>query len=302
MQFEKYMHLERFGTDAVDGINIGECHIFPKLDGTNSQVWLGDDGSVCCGSRNRVLSIDDDNAGFMAWVMQHQGICEMVEENPTLRFFGEWLVPHSLKTYQDDAWRNFYVFDVYTEDGAVLTYDQYIPICKKYGVAFVPCLTKSRNPSYEVLTKATEANKYLIKDGNGVGEGIVIKQYGFQNKFGKTVWAKLVTNSFRDKHITEMGGTVVNLKIVEESIAEVFVTAHMVEKIIAKIRTDKGEFAAKSIPQLLGMAYHDLVTEELWEAIKTHKNPRIDFSTLHHCVIARVKSLKPEIFGVKVSK
>ena len=32
MTFQKYMHLERFGTDEVDGINLGECHVFPKLD------------------------------------------------------------------------------------------------------------------------------------------------------------------------------------------------------------------------------------------------------------------------------
>lgn len=31
-EFIKYPHLERFGTDEVDGINIGTCYIFPKID------------------------------------------------------------------------------------------------------------------------------------------------------------------------------------------------------------------------------------------------------------------------------
>ena len=26
--FLKYLHLERYGTDGVDGITLGECHIF----------------------------------------------------------------------------------------------------------------------------------------------------------------------------------------------------------------------------------------------------------------------------------
>ena len=32
MEFIKYTHLERFGTDEVDSINVGRCHIFPKLE------------------------------------------------------------------------------------------------------------------------------------------------------------------------------------------------------------------------------------------------------------------------------
>ena len=37
--FLKYLHLERYGTDGVDGITLGGCHIFPKLDGTNASFW-----------------------------------------------------------------------------------------------------------------------------------------------------------------------------------------------------------------------------------------------------------------------
>ncbi len=52
-EFRKYMHVERYGNDEVQGIEIGTCYIFPKLDGTNGSVWLQDD-QVCCGSRNRL--------------------------------------------------------------------------------------------------------------------------------------------------------------------------------------------------------------------------------------------------------
>lgn len=301
MQFEKYTHLERFGTDEVDGINIGECHIFPKIDGTNASIWLDDSGAMACGSRNRLLSLDDDNAGFMAWALEQEHLVKMVNAHPNLRFYGEWLVPHSLKTYQDDAWRQFYIFDVVNESGEYLHYEEYMPICKEFGATFIPCILKSRNPSYDILTKATENNRYLVKDNSGVGEGIVIKQYGWANRFGHQKWAKLITNTFKDKHIAEMGGSVVNVKMVEEEIADEFLTEHMVEKIIAKIRADQGAFGARSIPQLLGMAYHDLVTEELWQALKKHKNPRIDFSILNRFAIARVKHLKPEVFGVRTA-
>lgn len=295
--FEKYIHLERFGTDEVDGINVGECHIFPKIDGTNASFWW-EDGVFHCASRNRELSLDDDNQGFMAWAVKQEHLQELAYRHPGFRFYGEWLVPHSLKTYREDAWRQLYIFDVMNVDGEFLHYDIYSEVLKEHGAAFIPCTLKSRNPTYEILLQATENNRFLIQDGQGCGEGVVIKQYGWKSRFGRTTWAKLITNTFKDKHIQEMGGAVVNTKLVEEEIVDQFVTEHMIEKIIAKIRNDQGSFSARSIPQLLGMAYHDLVTEELWEAVKKHRNPRVDFKTLNHCTIAKVKRLKPEVFGI----
>ena len=297
-EFKKYIHLERYGTDEVDGINIGQCYIFPKLDGTNGSAWLGDDGSICAGSRNRKLSLDDDNHGFMAWITQQENWNSCLEENSDLTFYGEWLVPHSLKTYRDEAWRRFYVFDVACADGSFMTYEQYKPICEKHGIDYIPCVLKSRNPDYDILHTEATTNKFMLKEGELCGEGIVIKNYAFQNRFGRQTWAKLITATFKDKHVIEMGGKSIDCKMVEESIAEEFMTLHIVEKIIAKIRSEDESFTARHIPRLLSTAFHDLVTEELWEAIKKHKNPRIDFKALNRFTILRVKQLKPELFGV----
>ena len=298
MDFAKYIHLERFGTDEVDGINVGECYIFPKIDGTNASAWWGGE-SILCGSRNRLLSLDADNAGFMAWAQQQPSLEALCRDNPTLRFYGEWLVPHSLTTYREDVWRQFYVFDVADPTGEFLHYDVYSQLLAKYGVQFIPCTLKTRNPTYELLSEATQKNTYLLQEGKGAGEGVVVKQYGWKNRFGRTVWAKLITNTFREKHVEAMGGAVINLKLLEEEIADEFLTEHTVEKCVAKIRLEHGAFGARNIPQLLGMAYHDLVSEEIWQVVKKHKNPKIDFKTLNHCAIARVKSLKPELFGVR---
>ena len=297
MDFIKYPHLERFGTDEVDGINIGKCHIFPKIDGTNASFWWTD-GRLHCGSRNRELSLDDDNAGFMAWAVEQEGLVQLARAYPEFIFYGEWLVPHSLKTYRDDAWRKLYVFDLFNRDTEdFVPYDVYHGVLRSYGVEFIPCIGVGRNPTYEVLSEWRDRNTYLLQEGKGAGEGIVVKQYGWKNRFGRTTWAKLVTNTFKDKHVAEMGGSVINCKMVEEEIASEFVTPHLVDKIIAKIRNDQGAFNARDIPRLLGQAYHDLVTEELWQALKKHKNPKIDFKTLNHCAIARVKQLQPELFG-----
>ena len=109
MEFNKYQHIERFGTDEVENIEFGRCFIFYKIDGTNGQVYLDADGNIKAGSRNRVLTLENDNANFYQYVLQNERIKKYLEKHPNHRLYGEWLVPHSIKTYRKDAWRRFYI-------------------------------------------------------------------------------------------------------------------------------------------------------------------------------------------------
>jgi hypothetical protein len=135
MEFLKYQHIERFGTDEVDGIELGECYVFPKIDGTNGSVWL-DSGVIKGGSRNRELSLDSDNQGFYVQMVNDQNIKDYLTKHPTHRLYGEYLIPHSLRTYRDDAWRKFYVFDVCidrdNDDVEYIPYDIYQPMLEEF--------------------------------------------------------------------------------------------------------------------------------------------------------------------------
>jgi hypothetical protein len=64
-----------------------EIIVTEKIDGTNSQIFIGDDGSIRAGSRNRWLSLTDDNFGFARWVEKHRD--ELLALGPG-RHFGEW--------------------------------------------------------------------------------------------------------------------------------------------------------------------------------------------------------------------
>lgn len=61
--------------------------ITEKIDGTNAQVFVGEDGSIRAGSRTRWITPDDDNFGFAAWVNDHAG--DLLELGPG-RHYGEW--------------------------------------------------------------------------------------------------------------------------------------------------------------------------------------------------------------------
>ncbi len=308
MKFKKYQHIERFGTTEVDGIELGRCHVFPKIDGTNSSVWIADDGLISSGSRTRELSQDKDNAGFWMWANEQAPLVNYLKEHPTHRLFGEWLVPHSLKTYRDEAWRNFYVFDVaidkmegeitHEQDDKIkyLPYDEYKPLLEAHRINYIAPISVITNGSYEQFINQLAKNVFLIKDGAGVGEGIVIKNYEFKNRFNRQVWAKIVTSEFKEKHSKEMGGSEIKgKKMVENEIVEKYVTTALCEKVYSKIENDEG-FRGKDIPRLLNTVFYDLIKEESWNFVKEFKNPTIDYRKLNQIVIIKVKECLPKLF------
>lgn len=296
-EFKKYQHIERFGTDEVQNIELGECYVFPKIDGTNGCVWIDENGDIQAGSRNRHLSIDNDNAGFLKWVKDQENILTYLKENPTHRLFGEWLVPHSLKTYRKDAWKKFYVFDVYQEEFGYLHYHKYKPLLEKHSIDYIPPLAIIERGSYDQFIKQLEKNVYLIEDGKGSGEGIVIKNYDFFNIYGRQTWAKIVTSEFKEKHNKTMGSPKIEgKKLVEEEIAKKYVTNALCEKVKAKIENENNGFNSSHIQRLLNTVFYDVIKEESWNFVKEHRNPTINYKTLQHFIFIRVKECMPSLF------
>lgn len=295
--FTKYMHLERFGNTEVDGIADGKCYVFPKLDGTNAHVWLGEDGNICAGSRNRELSTGSDNAGFYNYVKDDARLSTYLNLNKHHILYGEWLVPHSIKNYREDAWRKFYVFDVYdTVSQQWMPYEEYKDELESHGLNYLTPIAIIKNGTYEHFTKCLEKATFAMVDGAGAGEGIVLKNYGFVNRFGNTVWAKIVSNEFKEKHAAAMGVAEIGHDLIEEKIVAEFVTQSLVDKVEAKIVLQEDGWHSKCIPQLLSTVFYDLVKEEMWEIVKKHKMPRINFKELQRYTTLRVKELKKELF------
>ena len=301
MEFRKYQHVERFGTDEVRGIEVGTNYVFPKIDGTNASIWLGDDGEMHCGSRNREISEDEDNAGFYKWATNQTNLAQFVHSYPFLRLYGEWLVPHSLRTYRGDAWKRFYVFDVSEEsedESNLIPYETYQPLMETYGIDYIPPIAIIRGGSYETFVPLLEKNVFMIEDGKGAGEGVVIKNYEYTNKQHNQVWAKIVRNEFKEKHAKTMGVSATDAgKMLEEELVDKFCTAAFIEKEHAKIVVEKEGWQSQYIPMLLGRVYSEFVKEELWNIIKSYKLPTINFKTLNTFVTIKIKKVKHELFA-----
>ena len=298
MEFKKYQHIEKLGSVATEGILNGKVYLFSKLDGTNTGVYLGADGKIKVNSRNRVLSLGDDNAGVCATLHNDERFKKYFAAHPNHRLFGEWLVKHTICDYYDDAWRKLYIFDVIEEDAEgnekYLPIEDYISDLIGCGIDFIPCLAVLENPTVEEVETWLDQCKFLMKDGKS-GEGIVIKNYDFVNQFGHVVWAKIVRKIA--KACQSMHKPILNsFDVVESQIVEKFLTAELVEKEFSKIVSENGGWQSKLIGKLLGVVWYTFITEEIFNALKKFHNPKIDFSLLNKLAVQRIKEFKSDVF------
>jgi len=64
-----------------------ECIITEKIDGTQGQVYITEEGKMLVGTKNRWISPEDDNYGFAKWAREHEE--ELMQLGPG-HHTGEW--------------------------------------------------------------------------------------------------------------------------------------------------------------------------------------------------------------------
>ena len=300
MFYKSYQHIEKLGTSETEGILKGEVHLSYKIDGSNGCIYLKDNGELGFGSRKRELSITEDNMGFMSSFVTDKSLYskfeEILKKNPNFIIYGEWLVPVTIKRYGKDAWRKFYVFDVFNnEDGTYLSFNTYKEMLDEYGLLYIPEIAVLNNPSEEDIKEYLDkTGEFLITEG--LGEGIVIKNYDYKNKYGRRTWAKILTEDFKKNkkeyrqknHIAKVEGNT------EMLIINAFLTSEHVLKEKHKIEEKYGGWSTKNIYELLNRVYDEFLKDNFELMLKKYKDPTINFKLLRQCSNDFVK----EIIGV----
>ena len=85
-----------------------EVIVTEKIDGTNAQIHITDDGKMLFGSRTRWITPGDDNFGFARWATDHKD--ELMQLGPG-RHFGEWWGRGIQRNY-GLSYRRFSLFNV----------------------------------------------------------------------------------------------------------------------------------------------------------------------------------------------
>ncbi len=164
--FQKFPKIPRLNRSII---------ITEKIDGTNAQILVTEDGRVIPGSRNRYLLNGSENFGFAAWTAEHEE--ELRQLGPGLHF-GEWWGQKIARKYGLDH-RRFSLFNVRRWIGKWQSQFPYAenamvpPLC----CHVVPVLQHSLTPdTWEIAKVCQGLKKYGSRAAPGFmnPEGVVI--------------------------------------------------------------------------------------------------------------------------------
>lgn len=276
ISFKKYPKIHRLGKEETVGILIGTVHVEEKIDGANAQIWMKD-GKIVCGSRNNTLTSDVNNPqegdnmfnGFVEWCAESEAVAKFFKYHPTMRLYGEWLVKHTI-SYSELSYKKFYLFDIARATGdnteeEFLEKAEVLNTAEEYGF-----ITPHYYGGYEDPPLA-ELKALVGKSFLGVkGEGIVLKNPEYRDKFGSLTYAKIVSPEFTENNGIVFGGNNKNSDSYWEMyITNKYITLARVKKVMQKLQPiiDK-PLDLEHIPRISNTVYHDMITEEIWEIQK----------------------------------
>ena len=191
---KKFTDVTRLGHKTTVGVlNEGDQIVIQeKIDGANASFRRV--GNELVGfSRNHQLHEGNTLGGFYQFV---QDLDISIGEG--LIFFGEWTNPHKVK-YPEHQ-KKFFLFDIYDiEQGKYLPFDIVEKTGTELGLNIVPVFYRGEYQSFEHLQSFVGKTALGGKLGDiETGEGIVVKNVNYVDRFGNQKYVKLVTDSFRE--------------------------------------------------------------------------------------------------------
>lgn len=273
MEYRKYEKIHRLGKEETDGILDEELIVQEKVDGANVSIFWHK-GEVRCGTRTRMLPLDESFRGFQETVRANPRISDFLADNTDLILYGEWLVKHTI-TYPDVAYEKIYLFDIYsTKLDRWLNQGSVREVSEELGLQYPHVFARGK------LT-LEEIQEFVGKSAIApAGEGVVLKAENFVNKFGDHVYAKVVHEKFKESNAIVFGGNNKHSETYWEMyVVNKYCTVGRVEKIMQKLQSQTEErLDMQHTSQIAGTCYHDMITEEIWEIVK--KVPALDFKKL----------------------
>lgn len=261
LEQKKFTDVVRLGhRSTVDVLKVGDyITITEKLDGANASFTLVED-SIIAFSRNNPLSDENTLRGFLGYTQT----LNPKDLNPNYIYFGEWLVKHKID-YGENA-NKFYLFDLWDK-----TKHAYLPLsivrseAERLNLTLVPVFYEGEYVSYEHLDSFRGQTVLGVNEG----EGIVVKNVDYLDKFGRQLYVKMVTDKFSEiQHQKAPKNPNINNSVEGNAVAQVLTKAR-VEKLIYKL-IDQGileeNFGIEDMKTILinlkNSVYEDIMKEE----------------------------------------
>lgn len=192
-EIKKYTDIIRLGHKSTVGVlSEGDyITITEKLDGANASFKLNEENQVDGFSRRTPVDGTNTLRGYHGWIKEN---IKPESLNPRFRYFGEWLVSHTI-AYKPEYYQKFYLFSVYDDE-----LQEYLPDdimeneAQRLGLNTVPIMYKGQYISFEHLMSFVGKSDMALKHG----EGIVVKNVKYKDKYGNQCFVKLVHEDFTE--------------------------------------------------------------------------------------------------------
>lgn len=198
-ELKKYTDIIRYGrSDTEDVLKVGDyITITEKIDGANSS-FRKDEGNplgITMYSRNTILDESNTLRGFYNWCLEKiKPIKEKLNNNYI--YYGEWLCQHKC-VYKKEMYKNFYLFSIWNVEKGKYESDKIVKLeAERLGLTTVPYFYEGKFISFEHLQQFI--GKSQLTEVPDTGEGIVVKNVNYINKYGKQCFVKLVTEKFAE--------------------------------------------------------------------------------------------------------
>lgn len=189
-EIKKYTDIVRLGhKSTVDVLHAGDhITITEKIDGANSSFILNENGDIDCFSRNTNLDAENTLRGFYGWAQS----INADNLNPNFRYYGEWLVSHKIQ-YKPEYYNKFYLFNVYDEEAGLYLSDKIMRAeASRLNLNTVPLIYEGEYISFDHLMSFVGKSDMAIS----YGEGIVVKNVDYRDRYGHQLFVKLVHEDF----------------------------------------------------------------------------------------------------------
>lgn len=270
-EIKKYVDIIRYGKSSTNGvIQEGDyISITEKIDGANASFRLDETNElgVSCYSRNQPLTKENTLNGFYNWVVEN--IVPIKDKlNPNYIYYGEWLVKHKV-VYKDEYYKDFYMFSIWNANLELEQYlsDEVVKLeAEKLHIKTVPYFYEGKYISFEHLMSLVGQSDMTLEPNTG--EGIVVKNVSYFDKYNRQVFVKLVSEKFAEVQKQKLPKNP-NVNQKEVALVKSVLTQARVEKLIHKLVDEgllKEDYAIEDMGDILrtlgNRVYDDIMKEE----------------------------------------
>lgn len=267
-EIKKYTDVVRYGKSGTEDVLKKGDHITitEKMDGANASFRIDETNplGVSCYSRNKPLDAENNLGGFYEWVLNN--IVPIKDKlNPNYIYYGEWMNPHKVK-YKEDVYKNFYMFSIW--DSYKYLHDDIVKFeAKELNIKTVDYFYEGEFINYDHLMSFVGKSDLTLEPNTG--EGIVIKNVSYFDKYNRQCFVKLVSDKFTE--VKKQKVSKADKSMIEGYVELISVlTQARVDKILYKV-VDEGiisdeDICIENIGNILkitnGLVYEDILKEE----------------------------------------